>query len=582
MLKSGKWGLTAGIAAAAVALSLMTGCSGHGAGTAFALEGDISSAAEGAMEGVVVSAKRDGSTITTSVVSDAKGHFAFPADRMAPGHYALVIRAVGYDLASTASADVAQGQTATAKLQLVPTKNLAAQLSSAEWLLSIPGTETQKAALTNCSECHTLQRPMMSSYDANGFKQIIDRMLGTYTYQSQPETPQLLLHPRPVDPARRDEMARYLSTLNLSQGPNRRYPLKTLPRVKGEGTRVIITEYALPRPLSQPHDAVVDRDGNVWYADFGEQKLGRLDPKTGAVKEFDIPVVHPEAPKGVLGVEAGADGRIWIGMHMQAAIGVFDPKTEKFRVYALPDDVRQPNSQDSQLTTLNQSVNGKIWTTMSADTAVRIDVASGKFEYFRPFANLPKVPAGPSHAVSGGEMSGGDGKTEASSMIPAPHVLYGVISDSHNNVYGLDFIGRSVFKIDAKTGAVTEYPTAIPFSQPRRGAMDAKDRLWFAEYNANRVAMLDTKTGKMSEWALPTPWSAPYDAMADKNGYVWTAGMNTDRVVRLDPRTGKAVEYQLPRTTNVRRVFVDNSGPKPVFWVGSNHGASIIKVEPLD
>jgi hypothetical protein len=31
---------------------------------------------------------------------------------------------------------------------------------------------------------------------------------------------------------------------------------------------------------------------------------------------------------------------------------------------------------------------------------------------------------------------------------------------------------------------------------------------------------------------------------------------------------------------NIRRVFVDNT--TPVFWVGSNHGASIIKVEPLD
>jgi hypothetical protein len=29
-------------------------------------------------------------------------------------------------------------------------------------------------------------------------------------------------------------------------------------------------------------------------------------------------------------------------------------------------------------------------------------------------------------------------------------------------------------------------------------------------------------------------------------------------------------------------VFVDDKGPRPVFWVGSNHGASIVKLEPLD
>ena len=50
------------------------------------------------MEGVVVSARKDGSTITVSVVSDDKGHFSFPASRLDPGHYAISIRAIGYDL----------------------------------------------------------------------------------------------------------------------------------------------------------------------------------------------------------------------------------------------------------------------------------------------------------------------------------------------------------------------------------------------------------------------------------------------------------------------------------------------------
>ena len=53
--------------------------------------------------------------------------------------------------------------------------------------------------------------------------------------------------------------------------------------------------------------------------------------------------------------------------------------------------------------------------------------------------------------------------------------------------------------------------------------------------------------------------------------------MLTDRVSRLDTATGQAVDYLLPRTTNIRRVFVDQSGERPVLWVGSNHGASIIK-----
>ena len=63
-----------------------------------ALAGQVSSAKEGAMEGVVVSAKKAGGTVTVSVVSDAKGHYSFPALRLEPGQYALAIRAVGYEL----------------------------------------------------------------------------------------------------------------------------------------------------------------------------------------------------------------------------------------------------------------------------------------------------------------------------------------------------------------------------------------------------------------------------------------------------------------------------------------------------
>jgi streptogramin lyase len=58
--------------------------------------------------------------------------------------------------------------------------------------------------------------------------------------------------------------------------------------------------------------------------------------------------------------------------------------------------------------------------------------------------------------------------------------------------------------------------------------------------------------------------------------------MLNDRVARLDPKTDQIVEYLLPRTTNIRRVFVDESGARPALWVGSNHGGSIVKVEPLD
>jgi len=59
------------------------------------------------MEGVVVSAKKDGSTITISVITKRKGSVTnFPAARLEPGHYTLGARAAGYDLDGPKAADV--------------------------------------------------------------------------------------------------------------------------------------------------------------------------------------------------------------------------------------------------------------------------------------------------------------------------------------------------------------------------------------------------------------------------------------------------------------------------------------------
>ena len=88
--------LNAAAALAAVLLQTAAAPLHAQAQTPSALTGQVSSAEEGPMEGVVVSAKKDGSTISISVVTNAQGRFAFPASRLEPGGYTLKARAAGY------------------------------------------------------------------------------------------------------------------------------------------------------------------------------------------------------------------------------------------------------------------------------------------------------------------------------------------------------------------------------------------------------------------------------------------------------------------------------------------------------
>jgi streptogramin lyase len=145
----------------------------------------------------------------------------------------------------------------------------------------------------------------------------------------------------------------------------------------------------------------------------------------------------------------------------------------------------------------------------------------------------------------------------------------------------MDFGDESVGRVDAKTGAVTLYPTPTSASRPRRTMLDSHGRLWFAEFAANKVAMFDIKQESFKEWDVPTSHTYPYDVFLDRNGELWSGSMSSDRVLRFDPQSGAAVEYLLPRQTNIRRVFVDDTTTPVTFWAGNNHGAAIVELEPL-
>ena len=535
------------------------------------LTGLVSSADEATMEGVLVSATRAGSNVTVTVVSGADGRYGFPANRLGPGQYSLAIRAVGYELEQPAGSensievralDAAQPEATTRDIRLRKTTDLAAQLSNAEWLESIPGSDQQKDQLLNCVGCHRVERIMRSKYDSDGFlTQILPRMQG-YVQQSLPIHPQLRPAERLMEERGEDRIeifravADYLSTINLSATEPWKYPLKTLPRPTGRATRVVYTEYDLPRPEMAPHDVIVDKGGIVWFSGFGEQKLGRLDPGTGKVTEFAYPKHREEFPTGSLGLRADGAGNLWLGNMYQATIVKFDPRSEKFQFWTLPAEQNIDAAQINMVSPQRSDVDGKVWTQNNGFAGVhRLDIATGRIETWQPFKGAPKGQA---------------------------HNIYDVIPDSGNNAYFTDFRQGQIGRIDAKTGEISLFQTPTPHSAPRRGNMDAQDRLWFGEYRGDRIGMFDTKTRSFKEWKLHTRWSAPYDVVLDNNGEAWTGSMVTDQVTRLNTASGEMVDYLLPRPTNIRRVFVDNSTTPVSFWVGSNDGASIVRVEPLD
>ncbi|MFL6796965.1 MAG: carboxypeptidase regulatory-like domain-containing protein [Xanthobacteraceae bacterium] len=523
-----------------------------------ALAGIVLSEREGPMEGVLVSARKEASTITITVVSNARGEYAFPAGRLEPGQYQLSIQATGYALDGAGAVLLAADQAAKADLKLKPAPVTIAQLNNSELLSSAPGPVELKRGLINCSDCHSLHRIFESKHTSEEFIQVFERMGGYYPGASDMQ-PQRLVgeHRRPaVNPAVAPTFSAYLATLNLSAQPEHGFDFKLAPRASGRATRVIITEYDLPRKEIQPHDVIVDGDGTVWFSHFGEQFLSKLDPKTGKVTDYAIPVLKPGHPKGTLDLEIDADGFIWVGMMYQGGMARFDRNTEQFRTYPVPKEWQTDATQQSHFSVAGMQADGKVWVKNSDRSQVmRLDPVSGKYENLGSF----KIPS-----------------------TGRPIGIYGIYADQQNNAYILEFGNGGIGKIDAKSGAMTFYPTPTPLSRARRGRVDHENRLWFAEFGSNGIAMFDPKTEKITEWQKPLAWESPYDVVADRFGDVWEVNESSDRLGRLNPKTGEWTNYPLPRYSNLRRVFVEDRTPSVAVWVGNDHAAKVMKVEPLD
>lgn len=103
-------------------------------------------------------------------------------------------------------------------------------------------------------------------------------------------------------------------------------------------------------------------DGSIWYAKLYASKIGRIDPKTLAVEEWDTPMIGPRRPR------FDSDGVFWIPAFDEGGLMRFDSRTKAFKTYRIPtvgkDEYETPYALNVHKPT------GQVW--MSANNSDRI------------------------------------------------------------------------------------------------------------------------------------------------------------------------------------------------------------------
>lgn len=95
--------------------------------------------------------------------------------------------------------------------------------------------------------------------------------------------------------------------------------------------------YEVPGTNSRIRRLYPDSKGNIWYVNSTGGKIGRLEPGTGAIREWDSPSGPDSHPYAM----AVIDDIVWYnesGMRPDTLVR-FDPASEKFQSWAIPSGV---------------------------------------------------------------------------------------------------------------------------------------------------------------------------------------------------------------------------------------------------
>jgi virginiamycin B lyase len=370
----------------------------------------------------------------------------------------------------------------TLALAQAPTRSQPPQLPDG------PGKEIVQQA---CSGCHALGRFTNSGYSPEEWKTVIAMMRNVGA---------------PLTPDQVPVVTEYL-TKNFPEKPAPK------PEVIAVPVKVSFQEWKVPTPGSRPHDPLAAPDGAMWYTGQMANVLGRLDPKTGKIREYTLP---PQS--GPHGLTFGPDGNVWYTANFAGYIGMLDPKSGAVRRYKLPD----PDARDPHTLVFDQK--GVLWfTVQSANMVGRLDPKSG----------VIKLVASPTPKSN----------------------PYGMVINSKGVPFFDEFGSNKIGAIDPATMQIKEYVLPHQDSRPRRIAITPDDIIWYGDYSRGYLGRLDPKTGEVKEWASPGgPKSQPYGITA-LHGVIWysESGVKPNTLVRFDPKTQKFGSWIIPSGGGVVR-----------------------------
>jgi virginiamycin B lyase len=275
---------------------------------------------------------------------------------------------------------------------------------------------------------------------------------------------------------------------------------------------VTFREWIVPTLGQRSRDPLQTPDGTIWWNGQFISLVGRLNPRTGEMKEYELP--RASRPHSIVD---DAAGNIWYMGNGNGTIGKFVPATGQITEFKMPDAA----ARDPHTGIFDK--NGTLFFTLQQSNMLgRLVPSSGEIKLI---------------------------------TLATPRALpYGLKQDSKGIVWvaynGTNKIGR----MDPVTMEVREFPLPEG-STARRLAITSDDMIWYVNSALGRLGRLNPQTGDIKEWPSPSgPRSHPY-AIEVIDDIIWynESNQRPDALVRFDPKTEKFQSWAIPSGVGIIR-----------------------------
>ena len=375
---------------------------------------------------------------------------------------------------------------------------------------ALPAGEGESLVREHCSSCH---RP-----------EILNRAQG---YDTASEWRQLMATMVELDEPRADLIAQYL-TKHFQSKP------ELYPSLVDGPVEIEIEEWMVPTLGQRSRDPVEAPDGAIWWTGMWASLVGRLDPLTGAFREYPLPAsARPHS------IVPDDEGTIWYLGNSNGTVGKLNPLTGEISEY-------ETGLADPHTGVFHP--NGYFYLTAQHTGAVaRLDTVTGKVLSVNTRPRPYGIKVGP------------DG--------------YLYVAFNGENAIG---------QVDPTTLEVNYFPIPHEDTRIRRLDIASDGTIWYVNSSRGKIGHLDPKTGKVREWDSPSgPKSHPY-AIAVIDDVVWynESGQRPDALVRFDPATETFQSWAIPSGIGIiRHVWVTRNKDLLIHQSSSNRIGRVKVIE---